>query len=73
MLRRRFTEVGHLAIKAKPTHRVPKYYLLFASRHPDGLKLMNDAMVKSRGTSMFYLDLFARSDLNDRAELRCAL
>jgi hypothetical protein len=64
MLRLQFTEVGRLAIKAKPAHRVPKYYLLFASGHPDGLRLMNDAMVRTRGTSMFYLDLFARSDLD---------
>jgi three-Cys-motif partner protein len=62
-LRERFSEVGYTAIKAKQTHLVPKYYLVFASRHPDALELMNDAMAKCRGTSTFYLDLFARSDL----------
>jgi len=33
-----------------PHHTVPKYYLIFGSRHPDALILMNDQMVKSRKT-----------------------
>lgn len=62
-LRERFSEVGYTAIRAKQTHVLPKYYLMFASRHSDGLELMNDAMVKSRGVSMFYVNLFSRDDL----------
>lgn len=49
-LNRRFAEVGSHAVLAKPTHMVPKYYLIFGSRHPQGLELMNDEVVKSRRT-----------------------
>ena len=49
-LARYFAEVGHHGLKAKPSHTIPKYYLIFASRHPDALRLMNDEMVKSRKT-----------------------
>lgn len=62
-LRGRFKEVGSRSIKAKADHHVPKYYLLFATGHPDGLKLMNDAMAKSKGESVFAMDLFAPGDL----------
>ena len=49
-LRERFREVCQHAVKALPHHVVPKYYLIFGSRHPDALKLMNDEMVKSLQT-----------------------
>lgn len=49
-LRERFQEVCQHAVKALPHHDVPKYYLIFGSRHPDALKLMNDEMVKSLRT-----------------------
>jgi hypothetical protein len=49
-LSKRFREVCQHAIKALPHHTVPKYYLIFGSRHPDALLLMNDEMVKSRLT-----------------------
>ena len=49
-LRNRFQEVCQHAIKALPHHVVPKYYLIFGSRHPDALILMNDQMVKSLRT-----------------------
>lgn len=49
-LRRRFSVVCSHAVLAKPTHTVPKYYIIFASRHDDALLLMNDEMVKSRDT-----------------------
>ena len=62
-LRQRFAEVVRIAIKAHPDHLVPKYYLVFASRHPDALKLMNDAMAKSRGESIFFADMFSHADL----------
>lgn len=47
-LSKRFNEVCYHPIKAKPHHTIPKYYLIFASRHPHALKIMNDQMVKSR-------------------------
>jgi three-Cys-motif partner protein len=46
----RFQEVCQHAIKALPHHDVPKYYLIFGSRHPDALILMNEEMVKSLRT-----------------------
>jgi three-Cys-motif partner protein len=49
-LSERFREVCQHAIKALPHHNVPKYYLIFGSRHPDALILMNDEMVKSLRT-----------------------
>ena len=48
-LRDRFKEVCYLPIRAKPEHRIPKYYLIFSSRHPDALELMNDAAVQTSG------------------------
>jgi three-Cys-motif partner protein len=49
-LSERFREVCQHAIKALPHHDVPKYYLIFGSRHPDALTLMNDETVKSMRT-----------------------
>jgi len=49
-LSRRFKEVCQHPIKALPHHTVPKYYLIFGSRHPDALILMNEEMVKSLRT-----------------------
>ena len=45
----RFTEVCYHPIKEKPSDKVPKYVLLFASRSTVALRLMNDAAVKSLG------------------------
>jgi three-Cys-motif partner protein len=35
-------------IKSKYEHQVPKYSLVFGTRHPDGVELMNDAMCNAR-------------------------
>jgi hypothetical protein len=35
-------------VKEKYHHQVPKYVLIFATRHPDGVGLMNDFMCKAR-------------------------
>lgn len=48
LLSKRFKEVCYSPIKAQPHHTIPKYFLIFASRHPDALEIMNDQMVKSR-------------------------
>lgn len=47
-LSERFRETCVHPVKAEPHHTVPKYYLVFGSRHPHALRLMNDEMVKSR-------------------------
>jgi len=49
-LRTRFKEVGDHAILAEAHHKVPKYSLIFGSRHPDALILFNDEFVKSTAT-----------------------
>jgi three-Cys-motif partner protein len=43
-----FPFVASCEIKAKYDHKVPKYYLVYATRHRDGLELINDAMCKAR-------------------------
>lgn len=47
-LRTRFNEVCQHAIRAEAKDQVPKYTLVFGSRHVDALILMNDAAIKSR-------------------------
>ncbi len=47
-LRTRFAEVCVHEIQATATARVPKYALVFGSRTPVALRLMNDAMASSR-------------------------
>lgn len=53
-LRGRFNEVCFHEVREKWRHKVPKYVLVFGSRHPDALLLMNDAMCKAREA---FLDL----------------
>lgn len=45
-----FSQVCFHEVFAKSSHKVPKYVLIFGSRHPDALLLMNDEMVKSKHT-----------------------
>jgi len=44
----RFSQVCRHDVKELERHLVPKYVLIFCSRHPDTRVLMNDAMCKSR-------------------------
>jgi len=43
-----FRYVTRFAVKEKYHHSVPKYVLIFATRHRDGVRLMNDFMCKAR-------------------------
>lgn len=43
-----FSFAASCEIKSKYEHQVPKYHLIYATRHPDGVELMNDAMCKAR-------------------------
>jgi three-Cys-motif partner protein len=43
-----FTFAASYEIKSKYEHQVPKYALIYGTRHPDGVELMNDAMCKAR-------------------------
>jgi len=46
-LRSRFREVCCYELFHRSRHQLPKYVLVFASRHPDAMELMNDEMVQS--------------------------
>ncbi|MCE9568044.1 MAG: three-Cys-motif partner protein TcmP [Planctomycetes bacterium] len=43
-----FSFAASYEVKDKYEHRVPKYVLIYGTRHPDGIELMNDAMCKAR-------------------------
>lgn len=43
-----FAFVARYPVKEKYKHTVPKYFLVFGTRHPDGIELMNDAMCSAR-------------------------
>lgn len=43
-----FTHVCKYPVKSKYSHQTPKYMLIYATRHSDGLELMNDAMCEAR-------------------------
>lgn len=47
-LRMKFNEVCAYEVRERWQHKVPKYVLVFGSRHPHALRLMNDAMRKAR-------------------------
>ena len=72
-----FTYVTRCEIKAKYHHRVPKYYLIYATRHGDGLELINDAMCKARleflGNEFkknYLFDFTPEAELPDLGELK---
>jgi three-Cys-motif partner protein len=48
LMKRYFGEVCSYGIKEKYEHSIPKYRLLFGSRHEDAFPLMNDAVCKAR-------------------------
>jgi len=43
-----FKYAASYEVKEKYEHRVPKYALIYGTRHPDGVELMNDRMCKAR-------------------------
>lgn len=58
-LAKTFPEVCSVAIKKEERHRIPYYYMVFGSRHPAALEIMNDAMWKARHDGIFTMDLLA--------------
>lgn len=75
-----FRYVACCEIKAKYHHRVPKYHLIYATRHEDGLELINDAMCKARReflgaefTTGTLFDLTPEEEVPDLSELRVGL
>lgn len=47
-MRKYFQGVFNYPIKEKYTHKIPKYRLIFDSRHPDAMLLINDAVCNAR-------------------------
>lgn len=45
---RPFGYAAYYEIKEKYGHKVPKYALIFGTRHPDGIELMNEGMCRAR-------------------------
>jgi hypothetical protein len=75
-----FKYVASCAIKAKYHHRVPKYHLIYATRHEDGLELINDAMCKARREFLgnefnrgMLFDFIPEEEVPDLSELRQSL
>lgn len=48
IMSRYFDQLCYYGVKAKYEHTVPKYRLVFGSRHPDAFVLMNDAACNAR-------------------------
>ncbi|MDB5350669.1 MAG: hypothetical protein JWN86_1916 [Planctomycetota bacterium] len=75
-----FNYIVNYPIKEKYHHSVPKYYLIFATRHGDGLELINDAMCKARlqflgkqfNQNMLF-DLIPEREVANLSELRRTL
>jgi three-Cys-motif partner protein len=58
-----FAFAAACGVKESYTHRVPKYVLVYATRHGDGAELMNDAMCQARRA--FLGDQFSAGRLFD--------
>jgi len=75
-----FRYVARFSVKQKYHHNVPKYILIFATRHRDGIRLMNDFMCQARrnfvnsefnGAALF--DLTPAEEEVDADEIREAI
>ncbi len=58
-----FQETCYVPIRKSELQVFPKYFMIFASRHPDALQLMNDAMWNARHDAVFTMDLLADSEV----------
>ncbi|HVO67220.1 MAG TPA: three-Cys-motif partner protein TcmP [Syntrophales bacterium] len=77
---RYFNGVCSYPIKEKYSHAVPKYRLIFGSRHPDALILMNDAVCTARDDFLmtevvdgFLFDLRKDDERHDPLRLKSAI
>ncbi len=77
---RYFNGVCSYPIKEKYSHAVPKYRLIFGSRHPDALLLMNDAVCTARDQFLktevvngFLFDLRKDDEKHDPLRLKSAI
>jgi three-Cys-motif partner protein len=80
LMKRYFDEVCTYGIKEKYEHAVPKYRLLFGSRHEDAFILMNESICKARDTFLgkqrvdgYLFDMRADNETHDPNRLRNAI
>jgi three-Cys-motif partner protein len=72
LMKRYFDEVCSYGIKEKYEHAIPKYRLLFGSRHEDAFILMNDAICNARDRFLgkqrvdgYLFDMRANDEIHD--------
>lgn len=75
-----FNGVCSYPIKEKYAHTIPKYRLIFGSRHPDGMLLINDASCTARDNFLkaevvdgYLLDLRKADERHDPGRLKSAI
>ena len=80
LMKQYFDEVCSYGIKEKYEHTIPKYRLIFGSRHEDAFILMNDAICNARDKFLgkqrvdgYLFDMRADDEIHDPARLRQAI
>jgi hypothetical protein len=82
LMSRYFGQICSYGVKAKYEHSVPKYRLVFGSRHPDAYILMNDAVCTARDKFLGKqrvegylpgLDMRGEDEIHDPARLERAI
>ena len=80
LMKRYFGEVCSYGVKEKYEHAIPKYRLLFGSRHEDAFILMNDAICNARDKFLgkqrvdgYLFDMRADDEIHDPKRLRMAI
>jgi three-Cys-motif partner protein len=80
LMKKYFDEVCFYSIKEKYGHSIPKYRLLFGSRHEDAFMLMNDAICNARDMFLgqqyvegMLVDMRAKDEIHDPQRLQQAI
>ncbi len=80
LMKKYFDEVCFYSIKEKYGHSIPKYRLLFGSRHEDAFMLMNDAICNARDKFLgkqcvdgYLFDMRAEDEIHDPQRLQQAI
>jgi three-Cys-motif partner protein len=80
LMKKYFDEVCSYGVKEKYEHAIPKYRLLFGSRHEDAFILMNDAICNARDKFLgkqrmdgYLFDMRADDEIHDPNRLRKAI
>lgn len=80
LMKKYFDKVCCYSIKEKYEHIIPKYRLLFGSRHEDAFILMNDAICNARDKFLgkqcidgYLFDMRAKDEIHDPQRLQQAI